>query len=156
MIPRVPRLFAEPNARQIAEYKLTGHAVSVERPSARSRFPTGRRAGQRRCVADLVCQMPTQFDWMLGATVGVKKGALDCAEHVRETQRQLGRHVVRSVEGWFHEGRTRVPRYLLQYRRKPQRIVPWRRLLRGGRTETIAQLWACLGETVWGETDQAH
>ena len=35
----------------------------------------------------------------------------------------LGRHVVRSVEGWFHERRNRVHRFLLQSRRRSQRIV---------------------------------
>ena len=37
----------------------------------------------------------------------------------------LGRHMVRSVEGWFHECRNRVPRFLLLSRRRSQRIVSW-------------------------------
>ena len=36
-----------------------------------------------------------------------------------------GKHLVRSVEGWFHEGRNGVPSFLSQSRRKSQRIVSW-------------------------------
>ena len=48
-------------------------------------------------------------------------------EHVRNARCSvnLGRHLVRNVEGWFHEGRNRVPRFLLQSRRRSQRIASW-------------------------------
>ena len=37
----------------------------------------------------------------------------------------LGRHMVRCVEGEFHESRNRVPSFLLQLRWRSQRIVSW-------------------------------
>ena len=43
----------------------------------------------------------------------------------REMQRQFGETLVRTFEGWFHQGRNRVPRFLLQSRRRSQRIVSW-------------------------------
>ena len=48
----------------------------------------------------------------------------------------LGRHIVRSVEGWFHDGRNCVPCTLVQSRRRSPRIVAWKRLLRGGRVRS--------------------
>ena len=46
-----------------------------------------------------------------------------CTERV--TQRQTGRHMVRCVEREFHESRNRVPRFLLQSRRRSQKNVSW-------------------------------
>ena len=48
-------------------------------------------------------------------------------EHVRNARCSvnLGRHLVRSVEGWFHESRNRMPRFPLQSRLRSQRIVSW-------------------------------
>ena len=85
MVPRVPSLPPVPSARQIAEHELTGHAVyrswcrhcvaSKGRPHAHSSQEEGELPeigvdygffGRDGGVADLVCQMPKQFNWMLG------------------------------------------------------------------------------------------
>ena len=82
IVLRVPRLPPEPSASQIAEHELTGHAVHRSWCCHRVAFegcgPTLTLAlersvsimassvvRERRCVADLVCQMRKQFNWML-------------------------------------------------------------------------------------------
>ena len=79
MVPWVPSLPLKPVDGTCSVEKLVSPLRSVEGSSARTRFPRGRRvagnwhrlwllwSGQRRCVADLVCQMPKQFNWMLAS-----------------------------------------------------------------------------------------
>ena len=82
-MPRVPYLFPEPSARQIAERELTGRAVyrSLCRhcvaSKGRAHAHSSREEGElpeigidcgffgldtKRCVADFVCQVSEQFN----------------------------------------------------------------------------------------------
>ena len=87
MVPRVPNLPLQPSARQIAEHELTGHAVyrnwyrhcvaSKDRAHAHSSREEGELpeigidygffGPDGRCVADLVCQVSEQFNWLYGS-----------------------------------------------------------------------------------------
>ena len=88
MVPRVPNLLPEPSAREIAEHELTGHAVyrswcrhcvaSKGQAQAHSSREEGELpenwhrlwllwSRQRRCVADLVCHVSEQFNWLCGS-----------------------------------------------------------------------------------------
>ena len=87
MVPRVPNLPPEPSARLFAEHELTGHAVYRSwcrhrvASKGRAHAHSSREEGglpvfgidygffgrDRRCVADLVCQVSEQFNWMRGS-----------------------------------------------------------------------------------------
>ena len=73
MVPRVPNLPPEPSARQIAEHELTGHAVCRSwcrhcvASKGRAQAHSSRETRQRRCVANLVCQVSEQFNWLCGS-----------------------------------------------------------------------------------------
>ena len=88
MVPRVPNLPPEPSARQIAEHELTGHAVyrswcrHCVASKGRAHAHSSREEGElpeigidygffgrdkKRCVADLVCQVSEQFNWLCGS-----------------------------------------------------------------------------------------
>ena len=99
--------------------------------------------GDDFCVVARQNQLQTHIDLkvMIGQTL---------QEHVWNARRSviLGRHMVRSVEGWFREGRNRVLRFLLQSLRRSQRVVSWRRLRCSGTTEAVANLWGSSRDTV--------
>ena len=98
MVPRVPRLPAEPNARQIAEHELTGHAVyrswcrHCVASKGRSHAHTSKEEGElpeigidygffgreREDAMSILC-VRCRSTGCLGATVVDKKGATDYA-----------------------------------------------------------------------------
>ena len=99
MVPRVPNLPLEPSARRIAVHELMGHAVCRSwcrhcvSSKGRAHAHSSREEGSylklasimaslvvtKKMVADLVCQVSEQFNWLCGTTVVDRKGASDYA-----------------------------------------------------------------------------
>ena len=118
------------NRRRILTHAVLGR---VEDAGAYDGTRIDRLRCHVRCVKSASVRRCSQVDLHMPSLQGANRRA-NCQDSAGACE-ERERHVVRSVEGWFHKSWCCVPCIHFPTRWTYQRIVPWRRLLRVGMTE---------------------